>query len=405
MQTQKIKDKIKAIAENIYGEVVSYRRHLHSHPELSFEEKETALYVQARLTEWGIPFQKDFSGHGVVGIIQGKPGGKTIALRADMDALPVQELNETEYKSLNPGIMHACGHDVHTSSLLGTAYILQQLKEEWEGSIKLIFQPAEEKVPGGASLMIKDGVLHNPKVESIYGQHVQPFIDCGKIGIRAGKYMASADELYLTIKGKGGHGAQPQHCIDPIIIAASVLTTLQTVISRNADPRSPSVLTFGKIAGGTLNNIIPDEVYLEGTFRAMNETWRFKAHEIMRNIITSVTESMGGTADFEIRKGYPVLFNDETLTNATQTLIEMYAGKENVIQLDLWMAAEDFAFYTHEIPGCFYRLGTRNTERGIIHGLHSAKFDIDEEALRLSTGLMAWIAINQAAGKENSGLI
>ncbi len=399
MQNETLKEKIKSFATTIFHEVVAFRRHLHAHPELSFEEKETALYVQSKLSEWGIAFQKDFSGHGVVGIIHGKPGGKTIALRADMDALPIIELNETEYKSQIPGIMHACGHDVHTSSLLGTAYILQQLRDEWRGSIKLIFQPAEEKVPGGASLMIKDGVLQNPWVECIFGQHVQPFIDCGKIGIRAGKYMASADELYLTIKGKGGHGAQPQHCIDPIIIAASVLTTLQTVISRNADPRSPSVLTFGKIVGGTLNNIIPDEVYLEGTFRAMDEAWRFKAHDIMRDIITSVTESMGGSAHFEIRKGYPVLFNDEALTLGTQPLIESYVGKENVIQLDLWMAAEDFAFYTHEVPGCFYRLGTRNTPKGIVHGLHSARFDIDEEALRTSTGLMAWIAVNQVSAE------
>ncbi len=394
-----LKEQIKSLSETIFQEVVEMRRHIHRYPELSFEEKATAQFVQEKLALWGIPFEKDFSGHGVVGLITGQPGGRTIALRADMDALPITELNTTDYTSRTMGIMHACGHDAHTASLLGTTFILNKLRHEWKGSIKLIFQPAEEKVPGGASLMIKDGVLKNPTVNCIFGQHVQPFIDSGKIGIRAGKYMASADELYLTIRGKGGHGAQPQSCIDPIIIAANILTTLQSVISRNADPRSPSVLTFGKIQGGTTGNIIPDKVFLEGTFRAMDEDWRVKAHDIMRNITIAIAESMGGKADFEIRKGYPVLHNDPQLTHSCKAIISEYMGEENIIDLDLWMAAEDFAYYTHEIPGCFYRLGTRNESKGIVHGLHSAHFDIDEDALKISTGLMAWLAINQS-GEE-----
>lgn len=390
-----LKEKIQQLAQNIHNEIIHLRRHIHANPELSFHEYETAKFVQKQLDALGIEYQADVAGTGVVGIIRGKAEGKVIALRADMDALPILEQNEVEYKSKNQGVMHACGHDVHTSSLLGTAKILSQLTDHFNGTIKLIFQPAEEKVPGGASLMIKEGVLKNPDVECIFGQHVLPLLECGKVGIRSGKYMASADEIYITIKGKGGHGAQPQMCIDPIVIAANVITTLQTIISRNSDPRVPSVLTIGKITGGTANNIIPEEVHLEGTFRAMDEKWRFTAHEKIQNIVNAVTESMGGTAEVEIRKGYPVLYNDEALSGKAQNYLVEYMGEENVVALDLWMAAEDFAYYSHEIPGCFYRLGTRNEDRNIIHGLHTPRFDVDENALAISTGLMAWLAISE----------
>jgi amidohydrolase len=394
-----LKEKIQALAKDIHNEIIHFRRHIHANPELSFHEYETAKFVQTQLTAMGIEYQAGVAGTGVVGIIRGKGEGKVIALRADMDALPILEQNEVEYKSKNQGVMHACGHDVHTSSLLGTAKILSQLTEYFEGTIKLIFQPAEEKVPGGASLMVKEGVLKNPDVKSILGQHVLPQLACGKVGIRGGKYMASADELYITIKGKGGHGAQPQSCIDPIVIAANVITTLQSIISRNSDPRVPSVLTIGKISGGTVNNVIPDEVFLEGTFRAMDEKWRYAAHEKIQNIVKAVTESMGGTAEVEIRKGYPVLYNDESLTEKTKNAMVEYMGAENVVNLDIWMAAEDFAYYSHEIAGCFYRLGTRNEERNIVHGVHTARFDIDENALAISTGLMAWLAICELANE------
>jgi len=388
-----LKDKIQALAKDIHNEIIHFRRHIHANPELSFHEYETAKFIQAQLEKMGIEYQSGIAGTGIVAIIRGKKEGKVIALRADMDALPILEQNEVEYKSKNQGVMHACGHDVHTSSLLGTAKILSQLTDDFSGTIKLIFQPAEEKVPGGASLMVKEGVLKNPDVKAILGQHVLPQLACGKVGIRGGKYMASADELYITIKGKGGHGAQPQSCIDPIVIAANVITTLQTIISRNSDPRLPSVLTIGKISGGTVNNVIPDEVFLEGTFRAMDEKWRFAAHDKIQNIIKSVTESMGGTAEIEIRKGYPVLFNEESLTERTKNAMIEYMGEENVVNLDIWMAAEDFAYYSHEIAGCFYRLGTRNEARNIVHGVHTSRFDIDENALAISTGLMAWLAI------------
>ncbi len=393
-------NKIKSLAETVYEETVATRRHIHAHPELSFQENETAHYVAQRLSSLGIECQTGVADTGVVGLIKGTKTSSqdakapVIALRADMDALPIQEANEVPYRSQNPGVMHACGHDVHTSSLLGTARILSDLTDQFSGTFKLIFQPAEEKAPGGASLMIKDGVLEAPKVQAILGQHVQPYIDQGKIGIRPGMYMASADEIYLTIKGKGGHAAHPATFIDPIVIAAQVISTLQQVVSRS-DPRIPSVLSFGTIRAEGATNIIPDEVYIEGTFRTMNEEWRATAHKKITSIVHHVTEALGGKADLELVKGYPVLFNDEELTQRSRGYIADFVGEENIIDLDLWMAAEDFAWYTHEVPGCFYRLGTRNEAKGIIHGLHTPRFNIDEEALRQSTGLMAWMAIQE----------
>jgi len=392
--TMSLLQQIKSRAEEIFDEVVAHRRHIHAHPELSFEEKETARFVQDRLSELGIPFRENVGGHGVVGMIEGESEGPTLALRADMDALPILEANDTPYKSKNKGVMHACGHDVHTSSLLGTARILQEHRSKLKGKIKLIFQPAEERFPGGASIMIKDGVLRKPEVSAILGQHVQPFMERGKIGVRPGMYMASADEIYLKIKGKGGHAAMPGRFVDPILIAAQTLTALQQVVSRS-DPRVPSVLSFGKIVGEGATNVIPEEVQIEGTFRTMNEAWRMKAHEKIKQIAQLTAESLEGKAEIEIRKGYPVLFNDEKLTLRSRDFIADYVGEEHIIDLDLWMAAEDFSYYTHEIPGCFYRLGTRNEEKGIVHGLHTPRFDVDEEALRLSTGLMAWLAIKQ----------
>lgn len=390
----KLLQQIKNQAAEIFEEVLEKRRHIHSHPELSFHEKETAAFVQAELEKIGIPHTPDVGGHGVVGIIEGLKEGpeKTMALRADMDALPIEEANEIPYKSQNPGVMHACGHDVHTSSLLGTAKILHAQRAHFAGKIKLVFQPAEERFPGGASIMIKEGVLQNPKVDAILGQHVQPFIDQGKIGVRAGKYMASADEIYIRIKGKGGHAAAPGKFIDPIMIAAQTLTTLQQVVSRS-DPSVPSVLSFGKIIAEGATNVIPNEVYIEGTFRTMNESWRDKAHEKIKNIIHHTALALGGEAEVDLKKGYPVLFNDEQLTYTSKDFICDYVGEENVIDLDLWMGAEDFAYFTHEVPGCFYRLGTRNEAKGIVHGLHTPLFNIDEDAMKTSTGLMAWLAI------------
>ncbi|RCH54794.1 amidohydrolase [Mucilaginibacter hurinus] len=390
-----IKKKIQELAKNIYNDVVANRRHLHANPELSFHEVETSVFVARKLEELGLEYHK-MADTGLVALIKGdKPSEKVIALRADMDALPITEANDVPYKSTTPGVMHACGHDVHTSSLLGTAKILSALKSEFGGTVKLIFQPAEEKLPGGASLMIKAGVLENPKPQAVLGQHVMPLIDAGKVGFRSGKYMASTDELYVTVRGKGGHGAQPQQNVDPVIITAHILTALQQVISRFNDPKSPSVLSFGKVIANGATNVIPDEVYLEGTFRTMDEQWREDAHKRMKKMAEGIAESMGASCEFNIMKGYPFLINEERLTAAARTSAEEYLGKENVLDLDIWMAAEDFAYYSQAAHSCFYRLGTRNEARGITSSVHTPTFDIDETALEVSTGLMAYLAVKE----------
>ena len=389
------KELIQELSQNIFNEVVANRRHLHSHPELSFHEVETSAFVAKKLEDMGLEYHK-MADTGLVALIKGdKPSDQVVALRADMDALPILEANDVPYKSQNNGVMHACGHDAHTSSLLGTAKILTQLKSQFGGTIKLIFQPAEEKLPGGASLMIKEGVLENPKPQAVFGQHVMPLIDAGKVGFRAGKYMASTDELYVTVKGKGGHGAQPQQNIDPVIITAHILTALQTIISRSNDPKSPSVLSFGKVIANGATNVIPNEVYLEGTFRTMDEAWRADAHKKMKKMAEGIAESMGGSCEFNIMRGYPFLINEEKLTASTRSHAEDYLGKENVLDLDIWMAAEDFAYYTQVADSCFYRLGTRNESRGITSSVHTPTFDVEEDAFKVSTGLMAYLALKQ----------
>lgn len=390
-----IKEQIQQLSQDIFNDVVANRRHLHAHPELSFHENETSAFIASKLDDLGLTYQR-MADNGLVALIKGeKPSNNVVALRADMDALPITETNDVSYKSQNTGVMHACGHDAHTSSLLGTAKILTSLKKDFGGTIKLIFQPAEEKLPGGASLMIKEGVLENPKPQAVIGQHVMPLINAGQVGFRAGKYMASTDEIYVTVHGKGGHGAQPQANIDPVIITAHILTALQQVISRFADPKSPSVLSFGKVIANGATNVIPNEVYLEGTFRTMDEAWRADAHKRMKKMAEGIAESMGGSCEFNIMKGYPFLINEEKLTMATRGHAEDYLGKENVLDLDLWMAAEDFAYYSQVADSCFYRLGTRNESRGITSSVHTPTFDVEEDAFKISTGLMAYLAIKQ----------
>lgn len=390
-----LKHNIQQLAKAIFPETVDIRRHLHRNPELSFEEFETASFVKKILSDLGISYQS-MANTGVVGLIKGElSSDKVIALRADMDALPITEVEGRSYGSLRPGIMHACGHDVHTSSLLGVAKILQELRPYFGGTVKLIFQPGEEKLPGGASLMIKEGVLQNPNAASIIGQHVMPFIEVGKVGFKSGQYMASTDELYMTVKGKGGHGAHPHQNIDPIAITAQIITALQQVVSRYADPRIPTVLSWGKIVANGATNIIPNEVCLEGTFRTYDENWREGAHQRMTSMAIGIAEAMGATCDFEVRKGYPFLTNDPALTKKSRTLAEEYLGKENVVDLELWPAGEDFAYYSQEIPACFYRLGTGNVNKGISSAVHTSTFDIDEDALELSIGLMAYITIGE----------
>jgi amidohydrolase len=389
------KDKIQHLSNEIFEQVVGYRQHIHANPELSFHEYETSAFIKKLLTDWGIPFS-EMANTGVVGLIQGElPSEKIIALRADMDALPITEANDKPYVSKNNGVMHACGHDVHSSSLLGTAFILNSLKAEFGGTVKLIFQPAEELLPGGASIMIKEGVLENPKPQHIVGQHVMPLIDAGKVGFRSGIYMASTDELYVTVHGKGGHGAQPHQNIDPVLIASHIIIALQQIVSRNADPRLPSVLSFGKVIANGATNIIPNEVKIEGTFRTLNEEWRKEAKRLMKKMAEGIAESMGGSCEFRIMDGYPYLINEEKLTASARAYAEDYLGKENVIDLDIWMAAEDFAYYSQVTDACFYRLGTGNKEKDTCYSVHTPRFDIDEDALRVSTGLMSYIALKQ----------
>jgi hypothetical protein len=388
--------KIKQLAKDYMAEVVANRRYLHTNPELSFQEYNTAKFVAQKLKDIGLSPQEGIANTGVVAIIEGRnPSSKVIGLRADMDALPIFEKNDVPYKSQNEGIMHACGHDAHTSSLLGTAKILQQLREDFEGTVKLVFQPAEEKAPGGASIMIKEGVLENPSLTSMLGQHVAPNIPVGKIGFREGMYMASTDEIYMTIKGKGGHGAMPDQLIDPVLIASHLIVSLQQIISRNRKPANPSVLSFGRFIADGVTNVIPNEVTIQGTFRCMDEEWREDGLRRMKKMAEGITEAMGGVCEFEIVKGYPFLKNHPELTRRIKAEATKFMGQENVIDLDLWMAGEDFAFYSQVVDSCFYRLGTRNEVRGIISGVHTPTFDIDEAALEIGPGLMSWLAIRE----------
>ncbi len=384
-------ERIKNLARAYAPEFIDVRRHLHAHPELSYQEFETSQFIQQKLKSWNIPFEIKAE-TGVIGLIKGKnPESRIIALRADIDALPIQEENDVPYKSENPGVMHACGHDVHTSCLLGAAKILNELKEEWEGTVKLIFQPGEERNPGGASLLIKEGVLENPAPQAIFGLHVHPTLECGKLGFNEGKVMASADELYFTIKGKGGHAASPQLGIDPIVIASHLVIALQQVISRRKDPQSPSVLSITAINGGSTTNVIPNEVKLMGTFRAMDEKWRREAHQIITQVSENLVKSMGGELDLHIDIGYPSVINNKQLVQTARTKAIEFLQPENITETEIRMGAEDFGYYTQHIPGCFYRLGVMNKEKGITSGVHTPTFNVDENAIEIGMGMMAWL--------------
>lgn len=389
---------IKAKAEQYFSEVQAIRHHIHANPELSFHEYKTSAFVAEKLASWGITHKTGIAGTGIVALIEGRnPGKKCIALRADMDALPILEANDVPYRSQNNGVMHACGHDVHTSCLLGAARILYDLRDNWEGTVKLIFQPGEEKHPGGASIMIKEGVLENPKPEAIFALHVYPHLPTGTTGFRAGQYMASADEIYITIQGKGGHAALPHQTIDPIAISALVLTGLQQIISRKGNPLIPSVLTFGKIQGGFATNVIPDQVDILGTFRTMDEKWRYEAHRWIKEYTEQTCAAYGAKAIVEIPAGYPSLFNDPKLTASAASWAKEYVGEANVHELDMRMAGEDFSFYTHHVPGCFFRIGTSKDGKQFTAPVHNAHFDIDEESLKTGMGMMAWCAVNSLA--------
>ena len=387
-------EKIKNLASQYASEFIEVRHHLHANPELSYEEFNTAIFIQEKLKSWNIPFEVK-SKTGVIGLIKGKnPEKKIIALRADMDALPILEENKVSYRSKNDGVMHACGHDVHTTCLLGAAKILNETKEDWEGTVKLIFQPGEEKNPGGASILIKEGVLENPAPQKIFALHVHPGMEAGTFSFRGGMVMASADEIYITIKCKGGHAAAPHFTADSILIASHLVVSLQQIVSRNNNPFNPSVLSITAFNGGNTTNVIPSEVKLMGTFRAMNEEWRFKAHELIIKQTKELVGAMGADVDVRIDVGYPFLYNNVALSEEAKLIAIDYAGAENFFETELRMGAEDFAYYAQQIPGCFFRLGAGNKAKGIMSNVHTPTFDIDESAIESGMGMMAWMAIN-----------
>lgn len=387
--SEPLQKQIKDLAKQYAPEFIEVRHFLHAHPELSYKEFDTSAYIQQQLSALNIPFEVKAT-TGVIGLIKGKnPNKRIVALRGDMDALPITEQNDVPYKSTRPGIMHACGHDVHTTCLLGAAKILNTLKDEWEGTVKLIFQPGEEKNPGGASLLIKEGVLENPAPQNIFALHVHPGLEVGKLSFRGGMVMASADEIYITIRAIGGHAAAPQNTADTILIAAHLIISLQQIISRNNDPFNPSVLSITAFQGGYTTNVIPSEVKLMGTFRAMNETWRFRAHELITKMATELVHSMGAEIELKIDVGYPFVLNNEVLSAAARKKGEAYLGAANVEETELRMGAEDFAYYSHQLPGCFFRLGVGNKAKGISIGVHTPTFNIDEGAIEIGMGMMA----------------
>ena len=404
-----MKEKVKELSEKFLPEVIQIRRHLHANPELSFEEHNTSRFIASKLKEYGIPFKDGIVKTGIVATISGTKlpspigglRGKCIALRADMDALPITEANEVDYRSKNTGVMHACGHDVHTSSLLGAAKIISQFKKEFNGTVKFIFQPGEEKAPGGASLMIKEGILDDQKPSAIFAQHVFTPLEAGQVGFRAGKYMASTDEIYLTVKGKGGHAAMKGTYVNPLIIASEILLELENKFSLSPSGGRggiPTVLAFGKIIGNGATNVIPDEVHIEGTFRTMDEAWRKEGLNIIKEMAVSKAKISGGDCEVNVVTGYPALVNDDETTEKAKKYAQDFLGIENVIELEPRMTGEDFSFFAQKIPACFYRLGTGNKSKGITSGIHTPTFNIDESALKTGMGLMAWIVLNELKG-------
>ena len=394
LKNTRLADLFTSAADNLSPQLSIWRRHLHSHPELSYKEYETMKYVSGELDKMGVSHKSGIVDTGIVATIESNdPSSRFMALRADLDALPIQELNDVTYASCNPGVMHACGHDVHTTSLLGAAYILSKNKDQWSGTVRLIFQPGEERLPGGASLMVAEGVLKNPVPSHILGSHVFPELPAGHVGMRQGTYMASADEIHLTIIGKGGHAALPENQSNPLIVASEIILALEKLINERPDPSIKTVLAFGFIEGLGATNVIPNEVHLKGTFRSLNETWRYEVHEKIRTIIEDICLKRGASYDLKIPVGYPSVYNDPDLTSRMKASAIEFLGKDKVHDLPVRMTAEDFSFYAREIPGCFYRIGTSSPNSELGHsGLHTPHFDVDEDSLKLGAGLMAYAA-------------
>ncbi len=391
-------DAIKATADDVYPEVVDLRRTLHRNPELSGEEHETARRVAERLGDLDLDVRTGIYETGVLATLDGGKPGPTLLLRGDMDALPIQEATGLDFASENEGVMHACGHDVHTSSLLGAAMILARHREAVHGQVRFCFQPHEERLPGGAKFMMEEGVLDDidgtPGPKVVFGQHVKPGLPAGTIGVRPGWFMASSDEVYVTVEGEGGHAANPHELrADAPYVASQIVVALQSVVSRECPPGVPSVLSMGRFVAEGATNVIPPTARLEGSFRAMDEDWRFRAHDLINRVATRTAEAHGATADVEVRVGYPALYNDEASTSVVKDAALAYVGPDRTVDADRWFAGEDFAYFLQERPGTFYQLGA-----GTDHGLHTAEFAVDEDALRTGAGFMAYLAWRYGRG-------
>lgn len=387
-------ERIRTIIRARHMGTVAMRRHLHAHPELSFQEHATGAYIAERLQALGVEVRRGVAGTGVIGVVKGRGAGGTVCLRADIDALPIQEAGEAPYRSRNPGVMHACGHDAHTAMVLAAGGVLHELRGEWGGTVLLLFQPGEEKIPGGASLVLGEGALKDPVPEVIIGQHVTPELEVGKVGFHAGPFMASSDELYVTVKGKGGHAAMPEALVDPILIAARLLIAMKEEFERYRRER-PLVLAFGRVIAEGATNVVPDEVRIAGTLRTFDEGLRAELHEWLPRWSKDFCTAHGGTCDFDVRRGYPVLMNDDALTRRMRKAAEEFLGAEQVVEMPRRMGSEDFAFYTQVMPGSFHRLGTGNPKKGPAKGLHTPEFNIAEEALAIGVGVMVWGALGE----------
>ena len=381
------------LTDSMFEELIAIRRHLHQNPEPSFEEHQTSSYLRGLLDSWDVEYDFPYVKTGFVASIKGNKPGPIIALRTDMDALPIQEQNETSFRSKNDGWMHACGHDVHMTCMLGAIQLLNQLKDHLEGEVLFVFQPGEERIPGGAKLMLEEGVFEKKKPELILAQHVLPDMEAGHVGFKPGIYMASSDEIFITVEGKGGHGALPRNINDPVLMASHILITLQQEINRKSPSGIPTVLSFGKVVADGAVNVIPNQVQLEGTFRTMNESWRKEAHQLIRQIAGGIAESMGGRCEIEIRNGYPVLENEDAITRQSHDLAVELLGNDQVEDMDIRMTAEDFAWFLQSIPGMMYRLGVKVPGSEKTFPLHTATFSVDETSIRTGSSLLAFLAM------------